>query len=134
MKQRGWTGFVGVCILGSVLGVPSVGASPALVVVEKDKIHAEVNSARLGDVLKALADRAGLRIVWRGASGETVDLRWRGISLHDALRDLLRNRDFLLVYEPTSSGGMTDETTTTTGEKSTTTIEKRLRRMAAGWV
>src|SRR5262249_26178426 len=75
------------------------------VIIEGARIHAEGQGADLSEVLKALADNAGLRIVWSGSPSGTVTLQWRGITLEDAVGDLLRNKDHLLVYRPTASGG-----------------------------
>src|SRR5262249_42410755 len=79
--------------------------TPVSVVVEGARIYAEVQGANLSEVLKALADKAGLHIVWDGSPSGTVALHWRGITLEDALRDLLRTKDHLLVYRSTASGG-----------------------------
>ena len=75
------------------------------VIVEGARVYAEVPGANLSEVLKALADKAGLHIVWGGSPSGTVALQWRGITVEDAVHDLLRTKDHLLVYESTASGG-----------------------------
>ena len=89
----------------AVAGGSDKGRARVSVIVEGARIHAEVQGADLSDVLKALADNAGLRIVWSGSPSGTVTFQWRGITLEDAVGDLLRSKDHLLVYTPTASGG-----------------------------
>src|SRR6266436_4454733 len=95
LKLRRWLGFFSLSLLLSVVSMPSLAAAQVSVIVEGARIHAEAQGADLREVLKVLADKAGLRIVWDGSPSGTVALRWSGISVEDAVRDLLRNKDHL---------------------------------------
>ena len=58
----------------------------------------------LREVFKILAETAGFEVVWLVPGQETVTLEWDGIPLEDALRELLRNKSYLIVYRAGSTG------------------------------
>src|SRR5215467_7856212 len=94
-----------ITVLLLLVSVPSFAAPQFSLVVKGARVHGQAHGADLVEVLEALAGKAGLSIVWDGPPPlANVALQWRGVSVEDAVHDLLRNEDHLLVYGSTRSG------------------------------
>ena len=97
-----------------------------------DLLDAEVRAAPLGDVLRAVAEKAGFEIETRGDLGEVRAQRFEGVPLDQAIRRLVGENPVNLImrYEVGEPGGrrLVHVTARAAGEVPATFLEQRRMR------
>ena len=78
------------------------------VVVENGRLSLQAHDTALADVLRVIAQKAGLRLSLGRDMDTPVTHRAQSRPLERALRDLLRGRDFALVYDSARPGGLSE--------------------------
>ena len=88
-------------MLGSVAAAAQETAAPAEidVAVEDGVLSVDVRNARLGDVLRAIAKRAGLRFKLAGDLGRPITARF-ALSLEEGIRYLVGDNGLIMIYQP----------------------------------
>ena len=126
--------FGGCLMLGLALPTESVAAEPeaATIDLRGDLLDAEVGAAPLGDVLRAVAEKAGFEIETRGDLGEVRAQRFEGVPLDQAIRRLVGDNrvNLIMRYEVGETGErrLVEVTARAAGEVPAAFLEQRRMR------
>lgn len=101
-------------VLGIVLGAPPVSAQAAddaarnlAVSVDNGLVSVDIGRVPIADVLRSIAEQAGIEIIVRGDPGTATAQRFSGLTLEKSIGRLLQNRKgvgMTIVYEPAAAG------------------------------
>lgn len=93
--------ILSVAVVATATDVTAASQAGAFdVSVKSGRLTVQADGARLGEVLKAIGEKAGVRFVLSGDLKSTVTESFVNLILDDALRRLLRGYSLVLVYEP----------------------------------
>jgi hypothetical protein len=127
--------FGGCLMLGLVVPMESIAAEPeaARINVRGDLLDAEVSAVPLGDVLRAVAEKAGFEIETRGDLGEVRPQSFEGVALEDGIRRLVDDNrvNLIMRYEVDEAGKrrLVEVTARAAGEVPAELLEQRRMRV-----
>jgi hypothetical protein len=126
---------VGGCLmLGLVVPMESIAAEDeaARVDLRGDMLDVEVRAAPLGDVLRAVAEKAGFEIETRGDLGEVRPQSFEAVPLDEAIRRLVGDNrvNLIMRYEVGEAGErrLVEVTARAAGEVPAAFLEQRRMR------
>ncbi|HEY8514511.1 MAG TPA: hypothetical protein VIS07_03250 [Candidatus Binatia bacterium] len=103
----------GVVVAGVLVAAPAVAGEPSVVAdapslrVERTDagLRVAADGARIEDVLQELAEKEGFEVeIQLGVERPPVDVDLQGVTLEEALRTILRRRNYAISYAETENG------------------------------